>query len=139
MADGTPVMFKRKGAKPTQRSRPSGAKVATPIEVALDTAGSGEDSPSVIAAKLKNKLKSRIKPKTKLSFGADEDVRDRPHKRVSILIIIIRRATEKSFRSKSRTLAESLRWESSLAKGMISICSLVPWLMRIQQCYPVIS
>ena len=75
MAEDTPVMFKRKGTRPTQRSRLTEPEVASASEVASDTAGSGEDSPSVVAAKLKTKLKSRIKPKSKLSFGADEDVR----------------------------------------------------------------
>jgi GC-rich sequence DNA-binding factor len=69
-----PVTFKRKGAKFAQRSRPTEADAAS--EVASDTAGTGEDSPSVLATKLKNKLKTRIKPKSKLSFGAEEDVRD---------------------------------------------------------------
>lgn len=77
MTDAAPLMFKRKGARPTQRSRPTDSDGATPSEVTSDTAGSGEDSPSVVAAKLKNKLKSRTKPKSKLSFGADEDVRNR--------------------------------------------------------------
>ncbi|KAI0693217.1 nineteen complex-related protein 2-domain-containing protein [Cytidiella melzeri] len=76
MADDAPVTFKRKGARPTQRSRPTETDVASTTEVASDTAGTGEDSPSVVAAKLKNKLKSRTKPKTKLSFGADEDEGD---------------------------------------------------------------
>ena len=75
MAEGEPIMFKRKGARPTQRSRPTETGVDATTEVASDTAGTGEDSPSVLATKLKNKLKTRTKPKSKLSFGgADEDV-----------------------------------------------------------------
>ncbi|KAI0338869.1 hypothetical protein BDW22DRAFT_1457945 [Trametopsis cervina] len=73
MADSTPVTFKRKGARPTQRSRPTELDAEATVEAASDTAGTREDSPSVVAAKLKNKLKTRIKPKSKLSFGADED------------------------------------------------------------------
>lgn len=77
MADDAPVMFKRKAARPKQRSRPAESGAVAASEAVSDTAGSGEDSPSVVAAKLKNKLKSRDKPKTKLSFGADEDVSNR--------------------------------------------------------------
>lgn len=76
MADeGSPIMFKRKGARNTQRARLTDSEPGTPSEAGSDTAGTGEDSPSVLAAKLKNKLKTRNKPKSKLSFGADEDVR----------------------------------------------------------------
>ena len=75
MADDTPVMFKRKGARPSQRSRPTEADAEPTTGTGSDTAGTGEDSPSVLATKLKNKLKTRTKPKSKLSFGgADEDV-----------------------------------------------------------------
>lgn len=76
MADGAPVMFKRKGTRPSQRSRSTEADVIPTTGIASDAAGTGEDSPSVLATKLKNKLKTRTKLKTKLSFGAaDEDVR----------------------------------------------------------------
>lgn len=76
MADNAPVMFKRKGARASQRARTSETAVTAISEVAEDgSTGTGEDSPSVVAAKLKNKLKSRIKPKSTLSFGVDEVVR----------------------------------------------------------------
>lgn len=81
MADIAPITFKRKGARPTQRSRPTETEdVASPHDaseaaVISNIPGSGEESPSVLAAKLKTKLKSRTQPKSKLSFGVDEDVR----------------------------------------------------------------
>ncbi len=78
MADDAPVTFKRKGARPSQRSRTTVEDVGagTTTEVGSEeVAGTGEDSPSVLAAKLKNKLKTRSKPKSKLSFGGvDDDV-----------------------------------------------------------------
>ena len=68
-----PVTFKRKVARPTGRARAAEPDVANsePGSEAA-TAGSGDESPSVVAAKLKNKLKSRVKPKTRLSFGVEE-------------------------------------------------------------------
>ncbi|KZT67273.1 hypothetical protein DAEQUDRAFT_673635 [Daedalea quercina L-15889] len=73
MAD-TSVVFKKSKTKNTQRSR-----VSTPDVV--ESAGEGgqtadvEDveSPSLLATKLKKKLKTREKPKSRLSFGADEE------------------------------------------------------------------
>ncbi|KAI0087050.1 nineteen complex-related protein 2-domain-containing protein [Irpex rosettiformis] len=77
MVEDEPVLFKRKGARPSQRSRPAETDVETATEVVSDTAGTGDESPSILAAKLKNKLKTRTKPKSKLSFGgADEDEGD---------------------------------------------------------------
>ena len=72
MADA-PVTFKRKGARPSGRARvvdPDVANSEPGSEAAA--AGSGDESPSIVAAKLKNKLKSRVKPKTRLSFGVEE-------------------------------------------------------------------
>ena len=70
MADA-PVVFKKSRTKNTQRSR-----VATP---AVEGAGDGgqtadvedTESPSLLATKLKKKLKTREKPKSRLSFGAE--------------------------------------------------------------------
>ena len=75
MTEDGPVLFKRKSSRHTQRARLTDSEPGTPTETAEDSAGTGENSPSVLAAKLKNKLKTRTKPKSKLSFGADEDVR----------------------------------------------------------------
>lgn len=73
MADA-PVVFKRGKQKHAQRSR-----VSTPDITSQEEGGSevaeGEDSPSVLASKLKNKIKARSKPKSTLSFGGDEEVR----------------------------------------------------------------
>ncbi|KAJ7159856.1 nineteen complex-related protein 2-domain-containing protein [Mycena crocata] len=63
MSDPSPLFFKRK-AKPTVRARQS-----SPEPESNDTAN---DSPSTLASRLKNKAK-RAKPKSRLSFGADED------------------------------------------------------------------
>lgn len=66
-----PITFKRKGARPIQRSRIVDADVTEPVTEAA-AAGSEDESPSVVATKLKNKHKSRLKPKARLSFGVEE-------------------------------------------------------------------
>ncbi|KAJ7784341.1 nineteen complex-related protein 2-domain-containing protein [Mycena metata] len=63
MSDSTPLFFKRK-SKPTVRPRAS-----SPEPESNDT---GNESPSTLATRLKNKAK-RAKPKSRLSFGADDD------------------------------------------------------------------
>ncbi|KAJ7718488.1 nineteen complex-related protein 2-domain-containing protein [Mycena maculata] len=63
MSDSTPLFFKRK-SKPTVRARQS-----SPEPESNDTVN---ESPSTLATRLKNKAK-RAKPKSRLSFGADED------------------------------------------------------------------
>jgi GC-rich sequence DNA-binding factor len=59
----SPLFIKRK-SKPTVRARQS-----SPEPDSNDTAN---ESPSTLATRLKNKAK-RAKPKSRLSFGADED------------------------------------------------------------------
>lgn len=64
-------MFKRTKSKHTQRAR-----ISTPDAEATPVTGEEaetEESPSVVAAKLKKK--SRTKAKSTLSFGGDEEVR----------------------------------------------------------------
>ncbi|KAJ6462024.1 nineteen complex-related protein 2-domain-containing protein [Mycena vitilis] len=63
MSESTPLFIKRK-SKPTVRARAS-----SPEPESNDT---GNESPSTLATRLKNKAK-RAKPKSRLSFGADED------------------------------------------------------------------
>ena len=65
-----PVMFKRTKSKHTQRAR-----VSTPDEDTAPTTEGAEteEPPSVLAAKLKKK--TRTKAKSTLSFGGDEEVR----------------------------------------------------------------
>ncbi|CCL98857.1 uncharacterized protein FIBRA_00863 [Fibroporia radiculosa] len=69
---GEPVIFKRTKSKPAQRSRVSTPDVEDGSVTPGETADV-EESPSVLATKLKKKIKSREKPKSKLSFGADEE------------------------------------------------------------------
>lgn len=72
----SPVIFKRKVTKPAQRARAVESDAIANSEPGSEAAaGSGDESPSALAAKLKNKHKSRLKPKTQLSFGIEE-VRD---------------------------------------------------------------
>ncbi|KAK7005823.1 GC-rich sequence DNA-binding factor-like protein [Favolaschia claudopus] len=63
MSDSTPLIFKRR-SKPAARARQS-----SPEPESNDTAN---ESPSTLATRLKNKAK-RAKPKTRLSFGAEDD------------------------------------------------------------------
>lgn len=68
------VTFKKSKTKRTQRTREIDAETATaPTEDA--NAGTREDSPGILASKLKSKLKSRNKPQSKLSFGGPDEVR----------------------------------------------------------------
>jgi GC-rich sequence DNA-binding factor len=68
MASTGPVIFKRSKPKPTGRARQ--ASPDNTSEQSGDTAE--EESPSILATKLKNKVK-RAKPKSRLSFGGDEE------------------------------------------------------------------
>lgn len=70
------MMFKRKSTKHAQRARAIDSDAASGEATSDTAAGTGDESPSILATKLKNKLKSRNKPKSKLSFGG-EDVRSR--------------------------------------------------------------
>ena len=69
MDEDTPSFVRRTKAR-ASRGRP-----ATPVEDVQADENDGESSPSTLAAKLKNKHKSRQKTKSRLSFGvADEEV-----------------------------------------------------------------
>jgi GC-rich sequence DNA-binding factor len=81
MSDSTPLIFKRK-SKPTARARASSPEP--------DTNDSGIESPSTLASRLKNKAK-RAKPKSRLSFGADEDEVCVPIAPKNIVLIVGRR------------------------------------------------
>lgn len=67
MTSTPPVIFKRTKAKTALRTRDSSPGNDT------ETSGTttGVDSPSILATKLKNKVKK--KTKSRLSFGGDED------------------------------------------------------------------
>lgn len=65
----SPIVFKRTKSKPSTRTR-------TEDESQLEVADS-EETPSTIATKLKKQIKTRAKPKARLSFGGDEEVRVR--------------------------------------------------------------
>jgi GC-rich sequence DNA-binding factor len=64
-----PLIFKRNKTKPTVRTRQTSPENDTDA----NASATAEDSPSTLATKLKNKVK-RMKPKSRLSFGADEEV-----------------------------------------------------------------
>jgi hypothetical protein len=74
----SPVIFKRKGnaAKPVQRVREKSPEVQSETDTdggsAPETAV--EESPSTLATKLKKKIQ-KSRPKSRLSFGGDDEVR----------------------------------------------------------------
>jgi hypothetical protein len=65
----SPVIFKRSKTKPGQRAR---QKSPDANDATSDFTSQGDESPITLASKLKNKAK-RAKPKSKLSFGGDDD------------------------------------------------------------------
>lgn len=69
MSSDSPVIFKRSKTKTTARSRQLSP------ETNAENSGPevSENSPSTLATKLKNKIK-KAKPKSRLSFGGDEEV-----------------------------------------------------------------
>ena len=64
-----PLIFKRGKTKPTVRTR----QTSPENETDFNASATAEDSPSTLATKLKNKVK-RTRPKSRLSFGAEEEV-----------------------------------------------------------------
>ncbi|KAJ3556790.1 hypothetical protein NM688_g1824 [Phlebia brevispora] len=72
MTEAAPVLFKRKSAKHAARSRAVDVDTKSGQIASGTAAGTGDEPPSVIASKLKSKLKSRNKP-SKLSFGGEEE------------------------------------------------------------------
>lgn len=104
----TPVTFRRKGARPAQRARAVESDATVNSEPGSEAAaGSGDEPPSALAAKLKNKHKSRLKPKTRLSFGVEE-VRGRMSISDRMLISRApRRAKARSSSSRSPTSVRS--------------------------------
>ncbi len=67
----SPVIFKRTKFKASQRAR----EEQQPETQDQQVQSTGEEpSPSVVASKIRNKAKQRVKQKTSLSFGAEEEV-----------------------------------------------------------------
>ncbi|KAI0251981.1 nineteen complex-related protein 2-domain-containing protein [Lactifluus subvellereus] len=66
----TPVIFKRTKFKANQRAREESRQDAQEQQV---ESIQNEPSPSAVASKIRSKARQRVKPKTSLSFGADEE------------------------------------------------------------------
>lgn len=93
--------IKRLKSKPTQRTRPSSPDPElTANHDEQTSAVSRSSSPSVLAAKLKSKVK-KAQPKSRLSFGGADDEEVRVSLRYWFPLIIHRRMVEEPFRSKS--------------------------------------
>jgi len=68
MDPSAPVIFKRKGtAKPIQRAREK-----SPEHADANVSETAEDSPSILAAKLKKKIQ-KSRPTSRLSFGVEDE------------------------------------------------------------------
>jgi len=99
-----PVIFKRTKFKANQRAREGSQQDAReqPARTTED-----EPSPSAVASKIKNKAKQRTKPKTSLSFGAEEEVSQyatsflNPHRR-------LQGGNEEVFKIKKSSLSQKL-------------------------------
>lgn len=72
----TPVIFKKTKFKANQRAREGQQPNAQDQRV---QSTEDEPSPSTVASKIRNKAKQRVKQKTSLSFGAEEEVSQTPH------------------------------------------------------------
>lgn len=69
MDPSAPVIFKRKGTtKSVQREREK-----SPGHVDANISEAAEDSPSILAAKLKKKIQ-KSRPTSRLSFGVEDEV-----------------------------------------------------------------
>lgn len=69
MASTPPLIFKRTKSKPAQRARETSTENVTDDTVSA----TGDDSPSTLASKLRNRVK-KARPKSRLSFGGEEEV-----------------------------------------------------------------
>jgi hypothetical protein len=95
-----PVIFKRTKAKANQRAREEPKQDAQDQSVNLTE---DEPSPSAVASKIRNKAKQRAKPKTALSFGAEEEVRRSDTHFLNLHPSIHRKEMKKSSKLKSPT------------------------------------
>ena len=94
MDSTSPVIFKRTKAKSAGRTRP------TSPEPSKD-GGDPEDPPVTLATKVKNKVK-KSRPKSKLSFGGEEEVGEPIFLWAPLTSSDSRKEKEKYFRSKNQ-------------------------------------
>ena len=98
-SSAAPVTFKKNR---TRRNKTKRDIDTEPDATSGADADTGEDSPSVLATKLKNKLKTRTKPQSKLSFGGPDEVRSVSAVNSGLLILFGRKGMGKSSSSRSR-------------------------------------
>jgi GC-rich sequence DNA-binding factor len=98
MSDSTPPFFFKRKVKPVR------ARQSSPEPESNDT---GTESPSTLASKLKNKAK-RAKPKSRLSFGADEDEVCVLNARKSYMLILGKEGGGEVFKVKKSNLSQRL-------------------------------
>lgn len=75
MTDDAPVIFKRKQSKLSQSSRVRHVEGSVAADSEDGAVQESEDSPAVVAARVRKQQKVRQKPKPPLSFGGDNEVR----------------------------------------------------------------
>ena len=99
----SPVIFKRSKVKANQRAREEPQQDAQEQRV---QSTEDEPSPSAVASKIRHKAKQRVKPKTSLSFGVEEEVSP-PISGFSLLIAYRRREMKKSSKLRNLTSVRS--------------------------------
>jgi GC-rich sequence DNA-binding factor len=99
----TPVIFKKTKSKANQRAR-EGQPDAQDQQV---QSTEDEPSPSAVASKIRNKAKQRVKQKTSLSFGAEEEVRQTSYQ-FSQPLPSLQEGNEDVFKLKKSTLSQKL-------------------------------
>jgi GC-rich sequence DNA-binding factor len=100
----SPVIFKRSKAKANQRAREEPRQ--DPQEQRVQST-EDEPSPSALASKIKNKAKQRVKPKTSLSFGVEEEV-NQQNTSFIILSHRLQEGNEEVFKIKKSSLSQKL-------------------------------
>jgi GC-rich sequence DNA-binding factor len=98
----TPVIFKKTKFKANQRAR-EGQQPDAQVQSTED-----EPSPSAVASKIRNKAKQRVKQKTSLSFGAEEEVSQTLHQFSQPLLPSLQEGNEDVFKIKKSTLSQKL-------------------------------
>ena len=100
----TPVIFKKSKAKANQRAREEPQQDAQEQRV---QSTEDEPSPSALASKIRHKAKQRVKPKTSLSFGVEEEV-SQHYTRFFTLHCLSQGGNEEVFKIKKSSLSQKL-------------------------------
>jgi GC-rich sequence DNA-binding factor len=71
----TPIIFKRTKSKPSQRARPAHSDSHDELQPSSSEVTAAEEEPlSPVATRIKKQGKARVKAKSTLSFGGEDEV-----------------------------------------------------------------